>query len=78
MSAQNKQVVVVDSDVENAASLASLITFLEYEAHVVNSHQGLAELCSSLENIVAVLVSDDPELEQLNKVVGVEVLNCPC
>jgi sigma-54 specific flagellar transcriptional regulator A len=78
MSAQNKQVVVVDSDVENAASLASLITFLEYEAHVANSHQGLAELCSSLENIVAVLVSDDPELEQLNKVVGVEVLNCPC
>jgi len=71
MSGQSKQVVVVDSDVESAANLASLITFLEYESHVVNDHLALAELCSSLDNIVAVLVSDDPQLELLNHVTGV-------
>jgi len=81
MSGQNKQVVVVDSDVENAANLASLITFLEYEVHVVDSHLGLVELCSNLENVVVALVSDNPQLELLNNVVdviGSANLSLPC
>jgi len=78
MSEQGKQVVIVDSDVENATNLASLITFLEYETHVTNNSGGLTELCSNLANVVAVLVSDSPELELLNNVLGVENLNSPC
>ena len=81
MSEQIKQVVVVDSDVDSATNLATLITFLEYEPHVLDSHFDLAELSSSLENIVAVLVSDDPQLELLKSTVDViktADLDYPC
>lgn len=81
MSGHKKQVVVVDSDVDSATNLATLITFLEYEPHVLESHLDLAELSSSLENIVAVLVSDDPELEMLKSTVDViktADLDYPC
>ena len=81
MSEQIKQVVVVDSDVDSATNLATLITFLEYEPYVLGSHSDLAELSSSLENIVAVLVGDDPKLELLKStvdVINMAGLDYPC
>lgn len=81
MSEQRKQVVVVDSDIDSANNTASLIAFLEYDAHIITDALDLNNLCSNEHHIVAVLVKDTPGLELTEKIVGLlKDLNqgCPC
>ena len=71
MSEQGKQVVIVDSDIDSANNTASLIAFLEYDTHVITDISGLNNLCSSENNIVAILVKDTPDLELIESITGV-------
>lgn len=79
MSEQRKQIIVVDSDMDGASATAALIAFLEYDTHIALDGDALVNLCASLDNIVAILVKDSPNLALLkNTVTRVKNINLKC